>query len=124
MNNSKTITQQIIAVVLEEVNGHSKNEAIEGSKEYNGELEDRILKIINDNLTINSETICVFDNFNQWVNRATRLLGHLENEEILCLDKNGNHCYVGKQFMFARDNDLFPITAYRLIKNTDREARK
>lgn len=49
MKSNLEITQEIIAVVLEEVNGFDRDEAIERSKEYNGEVEERILDTLNKN---------------------------------------------------------------------------
>ena len=49
MKSNLEITQEIISVVLEEVNGFGRDEAIEGSKEYKGEVEERILAILNKN---------------------------------------------------------------------------
>ncbi len=49
MKSNLEITQEIIAVVLEEVNGFDRDDAIEGPKEYNGEVEERILDILNKN---------------------------------------------------------------------------
>lgn len=43
---NKELTQEIIEIVLEEVNGYSHEDAIIGSKVYNGILEDRILKLL------------------------------------------------------------------------------
>ncbi|MDR1897986.1 MAG: hypothetical protein LBR10_14475 [Prevotellaceae bacterium] len=70
---------------------------------------------------IKAEKICKFENFNSWVNHASSWIGVYNklHDTIICIDKNGNSCHIGKQFMFARDNDLFPVTAYRLIKNTE-----
>lgn len=72
------------------------------------------------NITIKAELICEFDTFQQWVNKASSRLGGFSGEEkIICVDKNGEACSSGRQFMYARDNGLFPVKAYRLIKNTD-----
>lgn len=42
----RTLTQDIIAIILEDVNGCSKEEAIKLSRGYNGETEDKIFKLI------------------------------------------------------------------------------
>lgn len=69
---------------------------------------------------IKYEKLCDFTSFLQWVNKASSWIGgHGNLETIICLDKNGNACPTGKQFMYARDNDLFPVSAYRLIKNDE-----
>lgn len=71
-------------------------------------------------ITIKAEKICEFGSFQTWVNKApSRLGGFPKDEKIICVDKNGNACNIGSQFMYARDNDLFPVTAYRLVKNDE-----
>lgn len=75
---------------------------------------------------VNAKEIYQFNSFNDWVNKANRVLGDIDTDEetLMCIDKNGNACNLGRQWMFARDNDLFPVTAYILIKNTDIEIKK
>lgn len=75
----------------------------------------------NSSITIKAEFICEFETFMKWVNNASYYLGEYKKRDdtIICIDKNGHSCFIGKQFMHARDNDLFPVKAYRLIKNTD-----
>lgn len=69
---------------------------------------------------INAEFLTTFDTFNEWVNKASsRIGGYPPSDIIICLDKNGGACNIGKDFMFAKDNELFPVTAYRLIRNTE-----
>jgi hypothetical protein len=74
-------------------------------------------------ITIKVEELCVFRTFQSWVNHASSWIGGYcsRQDTVICIDKNGYSCHTGKQFMFARDNDLFPITAYRLIKNTEND---
>lgn len=45
MNNTQ-LTKEIIAIILEEVNGYTQEAATQLSQEYNGELEDRIYKLL------------------------------------------------------------------------------
>jgi hypothetical protein len=72
-------------------------------------------------VTIEAEFICEFPTFMSWVNNASFYLGGYDKrfDTILCVDKNGCQCHIGKQFMYARDNDLFPVKAYKLIKSGD-----
>jgi hypothetical protein len=71
-------------------------------------------------IEINAELIYEFHSFSDWVNKAsTHIGGFPRSETIICVDKNGNSCSIGKDFMHARDNDLFPVKAYRLIRNTE-----
>jgi hypothetical protein len=75
---------------------------------------------------IKVEKLCVFHTFSSWVNHASSWIGGYSSryEIVICIDKNGRLCHIGKQFMFARDNDLFPVTAYRLIKNTEKNEKQ
>lgn len=55
-----------------------------------------------------------FDNFQQWVNRAsTWLTGRQgstgESLGAICIDAKGRRCNIGKDFMRARDEDAFPV---------------
>lgn len=71
--------------------------------------------------SIKFEVITIFESFSDWVNNASKRLGGIKKHSTMfCLDKNGYDCFIGEQFMHARDNGKFPITAYRLIKNTDK----
>ena len=55
-----------------------------------------------------------FDDFDAWVNHATRALtgetGSVgENLAAFCVDAKGRRCHVGADFMRARDEDAFPV---------------
>ncbi len=66
---------------------------------------------------VNAEYLTTFQTFGKWVNKVTSQLGgHDLGEKIICLDKNGNAVTIGKDFKYASDNNLFPITCYRLIR--------
>ncbi len=47
-----------------------------------------------------------FDNFQQWVNKATSWIGGMNSA---CYDAQNRRCRIGKDFMIARDEDAFPI---------------
>lgn len=65
-----------------------------------------------------AEEICEFKTFQDWVNKASgKLTGFSRSEKIICIDQHGNACNSGKDFQYARDNNLFPVTAHRLIKS-------
>lgn len=71
-------------------------------------------------ITIKVEHITTFDNFVQWVNKASsRIGGFKRDEQIICIDKNGNSCTCGKDFQYADEHNYFPIKAYRLIRCTE-----
>lgn len=54
MKNNHEITQDIVAVILEEVNGYTPEEAKMRSKYYNGAVETKIESILNKNFPNNS----------------------------------------------------------------------
>ena len=64
------------------------------------------------NIEINAKLICQFDKFQHWVNHASSYLGGLSRGTLLCLDKDGNACDIGADFMKARDKDRFPVSCY------------
>lgn len=53
----RTLTQGIIAIILEDVNGCSKEEAKKLSKQHNGETENKIFELI-DNYDIRRKDEC------------------------------------------------------------------
>jgi len=69
---------------------------------------------------INGEFICQFTSFSQWVNKAKSWIGHFGRyQQIVCIDTLGNLCFIGEDFMYARDNNLFPVKAYRLKRSVE-----
>lgn len=51
-----------------------------------------------------------FDNFTQWVNKASSwLTRHGPDTRAICFDAKGRLCTIGKDFMRARDENTFPI---------------
>lgn len=71
------------------------------------------------NITVLGEEICTFTHFQQWVNKAKSWLGRIpRNEQMICLDKNGNVVTGGLDMMYCRDHDLFPVTAYLLTRSS------
>lgn len=76
-----------------------------------------------DLIEIFADEVTTFSNFQEWVNKATsRLCGFRREQIVICLDKLGNVCTIGEDFIYARDNNLFPIKVYRLIRTS--EAKK
>ena len=61
-----------------------------------------------------------FSSFERWVNKApswfcnTRREFRLRDSEMICVDKHGRICTLGKHFMQARDEGTFPITCYAI----------
>lgn len=70
-------------------------------------------------VTVRAELITAFDTFQEWVNKASSRLGTYHHEKIICIDQSNKILLSGKEFSFARDNNLFPVNAYQMKKNTD-----
>jgi hypothetical protein len=69
-------------------------------------------------LYINAEEIATFTSFEQWVNKASSWLCHSKrSHQLICLDRAGNLCQLGEDFMASRDHGLFPVKAYLLEKS-------
>ena len=67
-----------------------------------------------------AEEIFTFTCFQNWVSKASsRIGGYPKYQKVICLDKNGNVCTGGEDMMYARDNDLFPCTAYLLTRSSE-----
>ncbi len=67
-------------------------------------------------VTINAEFICVFQDFQQWVNHAQSWLGgYTQRDRIVCVDQANNVCNIGADFARSRDQRRFPVLCYRLL---------
>jgi hypothetical protein len=55
-----------------------------------------------------------WESFEAWVNRAALDFKRhgVKGEHCICLDQLGHICTRGKQFIEARDRNLFPIVCY------------
>lgn len=68
-----------------------------------------------------SDVVCVFTSFQQWVTHARSWLGgvsgagyrHKKRENVICRDSVGRECRVGADFMRADKEGTFPVTAHR-----------
>jgi hypothetical protein len=69
--------------------------------------------------TVNAEFLGTFASFEQWVSKASSWIGGHRKGTIICVDKAGNLCLIGEDFMAARDFDLFPVNAYKMIKTIE-----
>jgi len=73
------------------------------------------------NIQIEAEYICEFTSFENWVNKASSRIGGFPGwEQIICIASNGRACTDGEDMMYARDNDLFPVKAYRLKRTIEK----
>jgi hypothetical protein len=72
-------------------------------------------------ITLEAEHITTFHSFDEWVNKASSRIGGFSREQkIICIDINGNTLTNGGDFMLARDNNLFPVKAYRLVRTSEK----
>lgn len=72
-------------------------------------------------IKINAEFVCEFISFSSWVNKAKSALSEYGRyQQVVCIDTEGNICFIGEDFMHARDNNLFPVKAYRLIRSVEK----
>ena len=74
-------------------------------------------------IKINAKEITTFDTFSEWVNKASSRLSGYRNDEIICVDKNNDVVLEGKDMMHARDNKLFPVKVYVVVRSSDRDAK-
>ena len=71
-------------------------------------------------IEVRAEFICKFENFSQWVNHAQSWLsGYTNRDKIVCIDQTGKVCNIGADFAYARENNHFPVLAYRLIPSNE-----
>lgn len=63
-------------------------------------------------IELQGEEITTFHSFRQWQERRAVL--HSQMDVIICVDNAGGVCGSTRDWEFARDNDLFPVKAYRL----------
>lgn len=72
---------------------------------------------------VNVKEITTFATFSEWVNKASSRLGGYRHDEVICLDKNNNVCLEGEDMMHARDNNMFPVKAYVVVRSSDKKTR-
>jgi hypothetical protein len=70
-------------------------------------------------IDVKVEFLFEFTSFDKWVNKGQSWFKPYNRDKVICIDKNGNCCNIGEDFMAARDNDLFPVKAYRLIRTIE-----
>lgn len=78
-------------------------------------------------ITINAVLLHTFETFGSWVSGAERVFApyskqmKIDSISIICIDANGSCCNIGKQWMYARDNGLFPVKVYRIVKSDEKD---
>ncbi len=71
-------------------------------------------------ISIQGDEITRFLTYDQYLQRSAALkLGPYEHVVVVASD--GTICQITQDFMYARDNGLFPLTAYRLQRCTTAE---
>ena len=89
------------------------------------ESSDKIFIKEENDLGVRAQEVCEFANFSSWVHNAKDWLGCFsQKERIVCFDSEGNALTCGEDFQYARDNNMFPIKAYRMIRNTEEKIVK
>mgnify|MGYP000408478291 CR=1 FL=1 len=55
-----------------------------------------------------------FTSFAHWVNHAQHAWrdAGVSVHHTLCIDAKGRHCFIGRDFMIARDDGSFPVTVH------------
>jgi len=55
-----------------------------------------------------------FDNFDDWCDHAQRRfeVHYVHLSDVVCVDGANRICRIGRQFMRARDEGMFPIRVY------------
>lgn len=55
-----------------------------------------------------------FHSFSNWANHAQTAWkkAGVSVHHTLCIDAKGRHCYIGRDFMIARDEGAFPVSVH------------
>ncbi len=55
-----------------------------------------------------------FQTFSDWANNAQHAwkAAGVSVHHTLCIDAKGRHCYIGRDFMVARDDGTFPVAVH------------
>lgn len=58
-----------------------------------------------------------FNSFDDWVNHAKQKFAsaQVHDRDVLCIDGESRVCDTGKEFMRARDENTFPVRAFRKV---------
>jgi protein gp37 len=74
-----------------------------------------------------ADALVYFTTYNEWVNKARSWLGGIsgggtkykEPERAVCVDTQGRVCHIGRDFIRAREEGTFPVTAFQELRLTD-----
>lgn len=56
-----------------------------------------------------------FVSFEQWVAKAASWIGRRRRGSVYCMDQAGRHCTIGRDFMRARDERVFPVEYFARV---------
>jgi len=70
-------------------------------------------------ITVKAEFIFEFTSMREWVDNAAEWFRPYKYKPTICLNKNSDVCYIVEDFTKSKNDDLFPIKVYRLIRSAD-----
>lgn len=70
-------------------------------------------------VSINAEKICVFENYDDWVNNSSTWKDYYDFNKLptMCIDRRGNLCVFDKDFKVSHKMNRFPVTAYLIVES-------
>ena len=70
-------------------------------------------------MAVQAEWITTFETFEEWADKAPSDVNGRNPGEVVYVGQNHKALLSEADFLFARDNGLFPVRAYRMMGNTD-----
>ena len=67
-----------------------------------------------------AKEVFTFTDFEKWVDWAGKAIAGVAKANgtvLVCIDSGGYLCHIGEDFMEARDNNRFPVTAFLLTRS-------
>ena len=80
----------------------------------------RNIRIQRTSVTIQSELIASFRSFQEWVDQVSAGADTSEDDQTVCVDRSNKILVTEEDFVFAEDNNLFPVYVYRMLRNTEK----
>ncbi len=71
-------------------------------------------------ISILGDEITTFLTYDQYQNRHAAIKPG-QYEHVVCVASDGTICQITQDFLYARDNGLFPVVGYRLQRCTTAE---
>lgn len=69
-------------------------------------------------VVIRAKLITTFDTFEEWLDKASSRLKKYNRDELVYTDQSNKILLSGREFLFARANNLFPVNVFRMTRNT------